>query len=307
MSRRTALVLLVAGAILVVAAVQYGRRDYRPLFSRTAGELVAVVDSTGVGRAIDGKQITEVTLVSDSGLEVRVRVRATGGRTGESFPAVIMIGGLETGRKVVDVPSETDELVVAGIDYPYEGPKRPRGWEWARHFFPMRRAVLRTPSAVLLAAQYLYTREDVDPSRVAVVGVSLGVPFAVSAAATDRRLAGAALLHGGGDISDMAAYAYADRGSPWVVRLLSEALAWVLAPLEPEKYADDIAPRPVLMVNGIDDEFIPRSSVLSLYRAVREPKRLVWIEGRHVAASNDDVVSILMRLTLEWMAEVDLR
>lgn len=307
MKRRGLILLLIAVCAIATALAAYRRYDYRPRFARTAGELVAVRDSTGIGPARDGKRLTEVTLVSDTGLEVRARVRALGGVGGERYPAAILLGGYKTGRKAVDIPAQTGNLVLLSIEYPYTGPEKPRGWDWVRYFGTMRRAIIDTPSAVLLAAQYLYTREDVDPSRVSIIGVSLGVPFSVAAAATDKRIAGAALLHGGGDISRMAYYAFADRGPAWVMRALAWGLSWVVAPLEPTLYAGDVAPRPVLMVNAASDEFIPRSSVLDLYDALRQPKRIVWLETAHVATSEEEVVDELMAITLEWMAERGLR
>ena len=66
-------------------------------------------------------------------------------------------------------------------------------------------------------------------------------------------------------------------------------------------------PRPALMVNADGDEFIPRSSVLELYDALRQPKRIVWIPSAHVATSDEEVVEQLMSITLEWMAERGLR
>ncbi|HUP01406.1 MAG TPA: alpha/beta hydrolase [Gemmatimonadota bacterium] len=298
---------LAAGTVVAAALWEYRARDYRPVFSRGAGELIAVRDSTGIGRARDGKHLTEVTLVSDSGLEVRLRVRAAGGRTGERHPAAILLGGFNTGRKAVDVPERTENLVLASIEYPYYGPDDPTAWDWVWYFPEMRQAILRTPAALLLAAQYLYTRDDVDPERVSIIGVSLGAPFAVAAAATDRRLAGAALLHGGADIQLMTRYAYADVSSPWLVELMAIGLAWVLAPLEPAKYAGQIAPRPVLMVNATGDEMIPLASVRALYDAARQPKRMIWFETRHVALSDPDVVENLMQITLEWMEDRGLR
>lgn len=305
--RRVAGALLIAVAAVVTALTAYRNHDYRPRFARVAGELVAVRDSTDFGAARDGKQLTEVTLLSDTGFAVRARVRADGAPSGERYPAAILLGGYKTGRKAVDIPAHTGNLVLLSIEYPYAGPERPRGMDWVRYFGTMRRAILDTPPAVLLAAQYLYSRRDVDPERVTVIGVSLGVPFSVAAAATDKRIAGAALLHGGGDISTMAYYAFADRGPAWVMRALSWGLSWVVAPLEPTRYAGELAPRPALMVNAADDEFIPRSSVLELYGSLRQPKRIVWLESAHVATSDEEVVDGLMSITLDWMTERGLR
>ena len=307
MKRRGLIVSLIAMTAVATALAAYRRYDYRPRFARAAGELVAVRDSTGIGRAKDGKRLTEVTLVSDTGLRVHARVRAEGSPVGERYPAAILLGGYKTGRKSVDIPVETGDLVLLSIEYPYSGPERPRGLDWVRHFGSMRRAIIDTPSAILLAAQYLYSRGDVDPERVTIIGVSLGVPFSVAAAATDKRIAGAALLHGGGDIATMAYYAFADRRPAWVMRVLAWGLAWVVAPLEPTLYAGDVAPRPVLMVNAVGDEFIPKSSVLDLYSALRQPKRIVWLQSAHIATTDEEVVDELMAITLEWMSERGLR
>jgi pimeloyl-ACP methyl ester carboxylesterase len=305
--RKTALIVLAAALVLVLTLWRYSERDYRPVFSRIAGELVQVRDSTDFGRAEDTKQLTEVTLVSDTGLEVRVRVRALGERTGTRYPAALMVGGMRTGRKTVDVPLETENLVLASVDYPYDGPIWPQGWQWVWYLFPLRRGFLETPPALLLAAQYLYTRDDVDPDRVSIIGVSLGVPFATATAATDRRLAGAALLHGGADIRRMAYYAYVDEGPRWVMGALAVITAWMVAPLEPAKYAGEIAPRPTLVVNATDDERIDPQSGDRLQRAVRQPKRVIWHESGHVHRSETEIVVELMEMTLEWMDANGLR
>ena len=50
------------------------------------------------------------------------------------------------------------------------------------------------------AVSYLMTRDDVEPARIAVVGVCMGGGYAVSAAARDRRLSAAVSVAGGFDI-----------------------------------------------------------------------------------------------------------
>jgi fermentation-respiration switch protein FrsA (DUF1100 family) len=214
---------------------------------------------------------------------------------------------MRTGRKTVDVPLKTENLVLASVDYPYDGPQWPQGWQWVRYLIPLRRGFLEMPPALLLAAQYLYTRDDVDPERVSIIGVSLGVPFATAAAATDRRLSGAALLHGGADIRRMAYYAYADEGSRWVMNGLAIVTAWLVAPLEPAKYAGAIAPRPTLVVNATDDKRVDPQSGDRLQRAVRQPKRVIWHESGHVHRSETEIVVELMEMTLDWMADNGLR
>ena len=47
-------------AVVAAALWSYRTRDYRPTFSRAAGTLVTVRDSTLVGTASDGKALTDV-------------------------------------------------------------------------------------------------------------------------------------------------------------------------------------------------------------------------------------------------------
>ncbi|MBW3660422.1 MAG: alpha/beta hydrolase [Gemmatimonadetes bacterium] len=302
---------LVALAVVLVGAAGlwgYRRQDYRPLFAREAGELVAVRDSTGIGYGPDGKLVTDVTLVSDSGLEVLLRVRAAERSDGELRPAIILMGGFRTGRRAAEIPPETGDLVVASVEYPYHGPRRGlSGWDWVRRVPALREAAFETPAALLLATQYLYARQDVDPSRVTIVGVSLGVPFTVAAVATDRRVSGIALLHGGGDISTIFAHAYGDRMPARLVPVVATLVEWAMAPLEPTRYVEAIAPRPLLMVNATGDALIPHESVVALYDAAREPKRLVWFDSAHVARNETEAIAELMGVTLQWMEISGLR
>lgn len=307
--RRAGLLIALSGLVVLVFGLRaYAGRDYRPVFARTAGELIAVRDSTSVGLGEDGKRVTDVTLVSDTGFEVRVRVRAPATPVNERHPGAILVAGYQTGRKSADIPDDIGNLVLAAVDYPYDGPKTINGfWEWAKTFPEIRDAIVETPAALLLVAQYMYSREDVDPERVSVIGVSLGVPFTAAVAATDRRLASAALLHGGADISRMVSYAYADAGPPWVVYLLANFTALLFAPLEPAKYVGEIAPRPILMVNATDDEYIHRRSAEALYARAREPKEIIWLETMHVATEDQDVVNELMQITLDWLERIGAR
>ena len=298
---------LLAIAVAAVSLEAYREHDYRARFARAAGELVAVRDSTGVGQSADGWRVNDVTLVSDTGAEVRIRVRAPGYLDGVRRPAAILVGGYKTGRGAVEIPATTEGVILASIAYPYDEPDRPRGIEWLWKAPRVRSAMIRTPPALLLAAQYLYAREDVDPERVSIIGVSFGVPFATVTAATDRRIAGVALLHGGGDAERLIAAAFPQELPGWAVGIVSRLVALFVEPLEPTRYAGAVAPRPLLMINATGDEAIPRESVLALYRAARRPKRLIWLESDHVAIGEEQLIAGLMDETLAWMAQHDLR
>lgn len=57
-----------------------------------------------------------------------------------------------------------------------------------------------------------------------------------------------------------------------------------------------VLPTPLGMINGSQDEQIPRENVESLYNAAREPKNLVWLESRHVNPRDVDLTRTIIRL-----------
>ena len=69
----------------------------------------------------------------------------------------------------------------------------------------------------------------------------------------------------------------------------------LLRPLEPMRYIEHISPTPLLMINGAQDEQIPRENAELLYRAAREPKEIVWLESRHVRPDNIELTRTIVR------------
>ncbi|MDH3253029.1 MAG: alpha/beta hydrolase, partial [Ignavibacteria bacterium] len=65
----------------------------------------------------------------------------------------------------------------------------------------------------------------------------------------------------------------------------------LLRPLEPLRYVADVHPTPLLMINGSDDQLIPRDNVMKVFREGREPKKLIWIESRHVHPDHPELTA----------------
>ncbi|HEX5831726.1 MAG TPA: hypothetical protein VFY16_12145, partial [Gemmatimonadaceae bacterium] len=170
----------------------------------------------------------------------------------------------------------------------------------------IRGAIRDTPPAVQLALDYLTRRSDVDARRVEGVGVSLGAPFMIIAAALDTRITRLWIVHGSGG-----AYAPIEhtlrRGIPWtparvpvaaMVSVIAGGPAWA-----PERWVGRVAPRPVVLIAARDDERLPRQAIESLWRRIHEPRRLVWLTGGHVSGRSSDQVAELTMLVLEMAGE----
>lgn len=245
-----------------------------------------------------------VNLEADTGLWVSFRViRDT--ETSGRMPVYLVLGGHRTGEDAVDLFGEVSGHAIVGIDYSYEGPEKARGFiEVARTIPLARKAILDTIPAVSLVVDWLHEQDWVDPSRVFIIGASLGAPFAVSAAARDERIRGAVIVHGAADNHVWLEVQIARRVDAEILHYpLATVLFWLAhgQSLNSSENIAAVSPRPVLIIGARDDERTPASQVQLLYDAAGDPKRLRWTDGRHVQPNRQEIVEELLRIADEEM------
>ncbi len=136
-------------------------------------------------------------------------------------------------------------------------------------------------------------RQEIDPDRIALVGLSHGALVGSLVAAVEPRIRATALLLGGGDLAAI----IRDSHQHSLERLRDKVLAdegltrqsfhsWAAPTLEdvdPLTYAPLVSPREILMINARFDRVIPRPNVESLWRAFGRPE-LVWLPTGHYTA-----------------------
>jgi fermentation-respiration switch protein FrsA (DUF1100 family) len=145
---------------------------------------------------------------------------------------------------------------------------------------------------VLGAVRYLKTHKPEASRRIVAVGASLGAA-AMIAAAADPKV--------GSQIDALVVYAtYADLGElarevcdgrfPWPLNYVARYGAVPLASAHagvdlqvfaPARLIGRVAPRPVLIVHGKQDEIIPFEQGRALFDAAGEPRELIPLEGGH--------------------------
>ncbi len=248
-------------------------------FLRGKGELAEVQVEPAGGDSL--YHAYRVTLASDAGYHVRGHLRVP--RASGRWPSLIVIGGVNTGRMAAELVNPDVPYVILGLDYPWDGPTKLTWWEFLVRVLAIRRAMLLTPSAVMLAVDYLERRPEVDSSGVVLVGASFGAQLISVAGALDERTGPVLIIYGGGDYQAILE-ANLDFGPGWLRSALAGAGAWLLDPVEPLHYVAQVAPRPVIIINGARDDRIPRRSVEALYEAARQPKRLIWLDEGHISS-----------------------
>jgi dienelactone hydrolase len=298
------LILAVALVVLVViytATEIYRNHDYLDYFIDVKGELVD--SSETVIESAPGYRTIQVDLRDDKGLEVVGYLKAPS--SGGPFPVVLALGGIRTGKDVVNYLEETPGVMVLALDYPYKGKKSKLGvWEFISKVPDIRRALLNTVPATMLAVDYLLGRDDVDPARIVFVGGSVGAMYGPVVGAADERIAAVALLFGAGDLQRVfrvnidAAPSLAAAGA-WIVSLF-------ISPLEPLKYVGRISPRPLFMLSGTGDARMPIDASRLLHEAAGEPKTIRWIDTGHVDIRDAEFHAKVKGELVAWLLENDL-
>lgn len=289
---RPALFLLASCALLACdLPLEPSVAEVRREVERRAGALVSVEEQV----SLDSPASTtwDATLTSSSGLVARVRLHVPKGiPEGERRPGVVLIGGFDTGRHAVRLLPLDVQQVIVSPDYPAEFDFTEDA-EALRRLDELRDATWDAGAILLLTADYLEMRPEVDADRIVLVGASLGGFFAALAAAIDTRFRNVALLYTGADLPRIIAANGEEAPEPGR-RLGADLAALPVRYLEPARYVPAIAPRPLLLVNGLHDDRIPRESASALMSAARQPKELVWLPTGHLEPEDTALIRALV-------------
>jgi dipeptidyl aminopeptidase/acylaminoacyl peptidase len=147
---------------------------------------------------------------------------------------------------------------------------------------------------IVAALDYLSARSDIDPTRIGLLGFSIGGSAVALVAARDAR-ARAVLLHATWtSLEDEVRWKWGTFG-----RLSAAPALWALRhggvdvdAVRPLDVIADIAPRPLLLITGSEDDDTPVPAMERLFATARAPKEL-WVvpgamHGGYVAIARDE-------------------
>ena len=259
--------------------------------------------------ADDVSDLFDLVLQSSTGSVVRAMVRVPRGAAAP-YPAVVLVDGMEIGRRVAalkGLDAIARYAVIVSPDYPIQVDRRPLEGIGLLSAGPrLRSAAFDLVAQIGLQVDYLLSRGDVASTRIFLVGSSFGAPAVVIAGGVDPRPAAVIALYGGGDVGGLASHVLRLGGRealpPWQAAVVGWGLALLLMPLEPTRYVARIAPRPVLMVNGTEDSLIPRANVDALFGAAREPKEILWMRSEHVRPDEAELIGAVSKWLAAWLA-----
>ncbi len=300
---RTATLLVALGGLVAatLAVRAWLLRDPVPYFESRRAPVASIAEGpvTRSGDAVE----QDVVVTAADGLSVEFRLRHRADMPpGARLTLFVLLGGATNGKESASLLPDTRNLLVASLSYPRYGNDRATGLAVIPEVPAFRRAIWDTPPAVMLALDYLLARPDVDTSRVELCGASFGVPFAALVGALDRRVGRVWLVQGGANPRAMIEAGLHDEIPFAPARAVVASLADVLASgprFDPARWVGRIAPRPVVMINTLGDERIPRASAEALHTAAREPKEIVWLPGLHIQPNRPEVMGALVAAVFE--------
>jgi len=135
-----------------------------------------------------------------------------------------------------------------------------------------------------MAILWLADRKDVDLRHIGVFGYSMGAMMGAVFAGVDSRIQ-AAVLCVGGDLFQNPKASFPDS-----VRQSS-------ASMSPSLYIGHISPRPVLMLNGKQDNIVSESASKALFSAAKDPKEQILFESGHILPTEGLVTGV------KWLAK----
>ncbi len=276
-------------------------------FSERHGRIESVATEESITQY--GQLAESVRLVSNSGLQVFFRI-IRDVETDTPLPVLMMLGGHRTGSDAVELFGDVGHRAIVGVDYPYDGPDKVKGVIPIARTIPLaRQAFLDTVPAVSLLLDWVVEQAWVDKKRIILVGASLGVPFAATAAARDRRITALILVHGAADNRLWLEVQVARRIDTELLHYpLATILYWLAygPVLDTSKHVATISPRPVLIIGARDDERTPAGQAELLFDAARDPKRLRRTDGQHIQSNRTEIFAELRRIAdeeLEFLSQ----
>ena len=291
------LILLVGAVALGVVVARMVAMGSRDMVAHVEQAPAMHIEETG---GLDGLHL--VTLTDRQGT-----VRATLRYPPHEGPApmVVILGGLKTGRRAVELLDPAMPLTVASLDYAWDGPTRLNGFGILIRLPAIQRDLARTAVALRDLTRYLEGKSGTE-ERVYVVGASLGAPIAAATAAAVKP-AGLALLYGFADHETMLAHRLAPY-VPWPPArvVLARALAPLIANLDAARTLPRLCGTEVLVVSSPDDHDLPRRCSDLLWNATCEPRRRVEVPGGHLRAGRDTrLLEQATDVVTEWLEDME--
>jgi dienelactone hydrolase len=175
------------------------------------------------------------------------------------------------------------------LKLPYYGERRPEGVNKRMISEDPNETIASMRQGVLdirRAAAFLAGQPEVDPEQLGIFGISLGGITTALASTAEPRFGKICMMLAGGDMAQIAweSPELKDVRDRWVAKSATrEQFYETLKCIDPVTYGKNVQGRKMLMLNASNDEVIPKSCTIALWKAFGEPE-IVWYDAGHYSA-----------------------
>jgi dipeptidyl aminopeptidase/acylaminoacyl peptidase len=140
------------------------------------------------------------------------------------------------------------------------------------------------------AIDLLMTRPDVDPERIAYLGVSYGGAMGGLLAGIEDRLQACVLVVGDGGLVThvtnpenltMSLNEFFEYYGAWIDDMWS---------IEPIHYVSHASPTPLLFQNAVRDQYVNVGDAIRYHEVASEPRRVIWYDSEHWPLPDEAIV-----------------
>jgi dienelactone hydrolase len=241
-----------------------------------------------------GERVERWRIFDEAGHSVRALWRPAAHPTAKSW-TVVMLGGVETDdRALLLLPADSPANVLS-VSWDW---KIPPG-ESLLNVLYFRDAALRAAAALALAMDAAGRVADRD--RVALMGVSLGVPPALAALQLSDKARALVLIDGAADLEQVIRRRLSRKmHPPWLAAAVAAVLGRIIRPLEPSLNVDRAARLPALVINARRDKLLPLAAIQDLRNALpRADTR--WRKDTHIEPNHRAAIAALSADVATWL------
>lgn len=133
-----------------------------------------------------------------------------------------------------------------------------------------REIITQTVFDLRRAVDFIETRPELNAKRIGYLGISLGGITGTIFCGVDKRVKVPVIVLAGGQFNLM-----------YGKKALSNDAKDFTSIIEPLNFVEQIAPRPLLMINAENDDIVPPMMSKLLYKKAKKPKNIIWYPAKH--------------------------
>lgn len=220
----------------------------------------------------------------------------------QGVPCGIVVDGLDTGRKCLQLAKNHGDYALLAFEYP-AALHAIKKKSVLLQVFKVRKAALNVPGQLIAIMDWVQKQPWHDGGPISMMGFSFGSEF-VPAAYSLAKMRGISLhpivfAYGGAGLFRLF---YAFKGNFFAKCLRAILGAFVFRPLEPVSHLHTIDTE-VLLISGTQDEIVSFSAAEKMQRLLHDPKTVINLETVHLKPENRELLSQIVKIARDWVEE----